>query len=772
MTPEGGKSASSTERVRFRVKGLVQGVGFRPFVYRLAASLELAGHVSNNSEGVTIEIEGASSTIAQFHRRLLNELPAISRITACTPESIPPQGGSGFSILVSEAGVGAHTQISPDIATCDDCLHELLDPNDRRIRYPFINCTNCGPRYTIVERIPYDRPSTSMKVFPMCASCQKEYDSPLDRRFHAQPNACPVCGPKVTLRNADGKPCEEEPIVEAIRLLQEGKILAIRGVGGFHLAVDPHNESALAELRQRKGRAEKPFALMARNLETIRRYCLVSVDEEQALCDRTRQIVLLKKNPSTALPNGIASGQHSLGVMLPYTPLHHLLLAGELDLLVMTSGNFSEEPIAIGDSEAQERLESLADYFLVHDREILQRCDDSIVRVMAGKRRVVRRSRGFVPDPVFLATPTARKILAVGGELKNTIALSRDNAVFLSQHIGDLDNPSAFRFFQDSIRHLEAILEITPELIVHDLHPEYLSTKWARTQAALPTVAVQHHHAHLAAVLAENGVDEPCIGIVLDGTGYGTDGTIWGGEILVGNAVQFERVSWLEPVPMPGGEAAIKQPWRMGLSYLKHAFGSDLQSLDLPFLQNLNGRNQEIALLAIDRGLNSPLTSSCGRLFDGVAAILGLRGEVNFEAQAAMELEAISADPAKSSAFLEPIETAAKLGPISISPLVRALVTDLQKGVTIPDVAARFHVTLAELLIAQAKLARKKYALAKVALSGGVYQNLLFFEYLVRRLNEEQFTVLTHTQVPTNDGGLALGQIAVADALIRAGKIS
>ena len=772
MESESAKLVTSHERVRFRVKGLVQGVGFRPFVYRLATSLDLTGHVSNNSEGVTIEAEGTPSAVAQFHRRLLADHPAIARITDCVLEPIPLLGDSSFTILASQPGAIANTLISPDVVTCDDCLHELLDPHDRRYRYPFINCTNCGPRYTIVERIPYDRPNTSMKVFPMCPDCQGEYDSPTDRRFHAQPNACPVCGPRVTLWSVEGQMVPGDPIPEAIRLLQRGSILAVRGLGGFHLAVDPRNESAVAELRRRKGRAEKPFALMARNVEVIRTYCYVSEEGEAALCDRVHPIVLLKKKSPSALPDALAPGQHSLGFMLPYTPLHHLLLASPLDLLVMTSGNFSEEPIAIGDAEARERLGGLADYFLMHNREILQRCDDSVVRVMGGRRRLLRRSRGFVPEPVFLATPTARKMLAVGGELKNTIALSRDNAVFLSQHIGDLDNPSAYRFFQDSIRHLEGILEITPQLIVHDLHPEYLSTKWALAQADLPKVAVQHHHAHLAAVTVENGIEEPCIGIILDGTGYGNDGTIWGGEVLVGNALAFDRVAWLEPVPMPGGEAAIKQPWRMGLSYLWHAYGDDYRSLGLPLFERTDPRDLETALQATDRAINSPLTSSCGRLFDGVAAILGLRAEVSYEAQAAMELEAMSADLTESQAYADVINTASQLGAVPHSSLIRSLVDDFRSGVTLSEIAARFHVTLAELFIGRARLARQKYRLEHVALSGGVYQNLLFFEYLLKRLNDEQFVVLTHVQVPANDGGLALGQIAVADALVKAGRVS
>ncbi len=534
----------------------------------------------------------------------------------------------------------------------------------------------------------------------------------------------------------------------------------------------PGNETALCELRKRKGRAEKPFALMARDIETIRAHCLVSEEDEAALLHRTRPIVLLKKNSSGSLPDEVAPNQHSLGFMLPYTPLHHLLLAGELDLLVMTSGNFSEEPIAIGNDEAMDRLQHLADYFLLHDREILQRCDDSIVRVMAGHRRLVRRSRGFVPEPLFLSKPTVKRILAVGAELKNAFGLSRDNAVFLSQHIGDLDNPSAFKFFQSSIEHLEAILELKPEVIAYDLHPEYLSTKWALSQANLPKIAVQHHHAHLASVMAENGVAEPCLGIILDGTGYGTDGTIWGGEILCGNAAGYERVGWLEPVPMPGGETAIKQPWRMALSYLRLAYGDDVDELNLPVLQGVGRPEIELCTQAMARRINAPLTSSCGRLFDGVAAMLGLRSEVSFEAQAAMELEARSGEPRPNDAYQQVLADSHNDGAISLAVLIKAIVRDWQDNEPIDKIGARFHATLAELLIARVCELRRTTGIDRTALSGGVYQNLLFFEYMVRRLREEKFTVYTHERVPTNDGGLALGQIAVADAGLKAGELS
>ncbi len=735
-------------------------------MFRLASRLGLAGSVQNNSVGVTIECEGPRASIDELQRLLRVELPVLARITELHSEPLRPTGETAFSIITSSRAQIAGTLISPDVAVCDDCLRELLDANDRRYRYPFINCTNCGPRYTIVERIPYDRPFTSMRVFPMCPDCEREYKDPTDRRFHAQPNACAVCGPKLTWRRNDLIVEGEEAVTRTIEALKQGQIVAIRGLGGFHLAVDPQNDRAVMTLRERKGRAEKPFALMAPDIASIRKYCFVSPEEERLLQHYARPIVLLRMKANTGLPESIAPGQNYLGFMLPYTPLQHLLLRDTFDALIMTSGNYSDEPIAIGNDEAIERLSDMADCFLLHDREILQRCDDSITRVAAGKPCILRRSRGYVPGPIILRTATEKNVLAVGGELKNTIGFSRGLTVFLSQHIGDLDNPSALAFFHHSIDHLKRVLELTPQVIAYDLHPEYLSTKWALAQKGMPLVGIQHHHAHLASVMAENGVGERTIGIILDGTGYGLDNTLWGGELLIGDFTSFERFAWLEPVPMPGGAQAIHQPWRMALSYAYHAFGDEIDNLDLESLRSIEPSEKRVLLQMMKQQLNSPMTSGCGRLFDGVAALIGLKREVSYEAQAAMLLEMSIGDYKASPDdwYHDVVPERLSSGPIMISPLIRAIVEDIRSRQAVAIIAARFHRTLVELFVRAAKEARTSSGIHTVGLSGGVYQNVYLFESMVDRLTKEGFNVLTHHQVPANDGGLALGQVAIADA--------
>ncbi|MFQ5706352.1 MAG: carbamoyltransferase HypF [bacterium] len=751
-------------RNRIRLNGIVQGVGFRPFVYRLARECGLSGFVNNNSDGVLIEVEGAPERLSAFRQRLQVEAPPLARIVEMRFEEIKPQGQDGFTIRTSQRDSTPSTLISPDISICSDCLRELFDPTERRYRYPFINCTNCGPRYTIVRGIPYDRPLTSMSIFPMCPECSREYDDPTNRRFHAQPNACPECGPQVSLYDTDGQVVStSDALAETIRLLHAGRIVAIRGLGGFHLAVNALNDAAVRELRRRKGRAEKPFAMMAPDLRSIEKFCQVSANEAGVLQSSRRPIVLLQAHPGNGIAPTVAPNNSYLGFMLPYTPLHHLILRDHFDALVMTSGNHSEEPIAIGNREALERLTPLADYLLLHDREILQRCDDSIVRVTCGAARLIRRSRGFVPEPVFLSFSTRRRILACGAELKNTIALSRKNTVFLSQHIGDLDNPAALDFFENSVAHLQKILEITPEVIAYDLHPEYLSTKWALRQQGAGKIAVQHHHAHLASVLAENGVAEPTIGVILDGTGYGTDGTIWGGEVLVGDTHSFERFAWLAPVALPGGAAAIRQPWRMALSHLSAAYGAELLELQLPFMQYLSLEQMSIILQMIERKVNTPLTSSCGRLFDAIAAILNIRTEITYEAQAAVELE-MTVDESEQECYHEAIPSAQVRGPLPVVPMIRAVVDDVRQGVANSRIAARFHQTVAQLFLQAAVSARNVTTINRVGLSGGVFQNVYFFNDLLRRLQAAGFEVLTHRQVPTNDGGLALGQLMIADS--------
>ncbi len=758
MTP-----VKNRRRQRILINGIVQGVGFRPWVYRLAHQYALAGFISNDSSGVKIEVEGAPDRIEQFRTSLQAEPPPLAKIDSCHWEELTPQGQSEFRIQLSESHRSAATLISPDISVCNDCLHEMYDPSDRRYRYPFINCTNCGPRFTIVESVPYDRPRTSMKIFPMCPDCEREYNDPLDRRFHAQPVACPACGPKITAHSGEKELSVTDPISWGKDFLRDGQVLALRGLGGFHLAVDASNEQAVQRLRDRKHRQLKPLAMMVPDTYRIRKYCRVSDEEEALLTGLTRPIVLLRRLDDTSgIAPSVAYDNCYFGFMLPYTPLHHLLLE-DVDSLVMTSGNLSEEPIAIDNDEALHRLAAIADGFLLHNRDILQRCDDSIVRHTAGDVRMIRRARGYVPQPVTLARPFTKTILAVGGELKNTVAVTRDHQIFLSQHIGDLDNPAALGFFEHCIGHLKQILEIEPKLIACDLHPEYLSTKWARGQTDLPVVPVQHHHAHLVSVMAENGVSDRTIGIILDGTGYGTDNTIWGGEVLVGDATGFDRFAWLNPVPLPGGTAAIKEPWRMALAYLQYAYGNELVHLDLPVLSAIKDSRRDTVLSMIDKRLNCPMTSSCGRLFDGISAILGLCSENNYEAQAAIKLEQTATLLGDSLSQLEQVPSIGT-GPISFTDIIQRIVHMVTEQQPQPLIAAAFHSMLVERFIAAAIAARDQTNITYVGLSGGVYQNALLLDYMLRRLTAEGFTVLTHRTVPTNDGAVALGQAVIADA--------
>ena len=742
-------------RRRIRVNGIVQGVGFRPFIFSLAHDIGLSGFVSNTSDGVQIQIQGSREQQLEFDRRLPLEAPPLALINAIEAEDMPLADEESFTIVASAGNSAVSTLISPDVALCEDCRRELFDPLNRRYRYPFINCTNCGPRYTIIENIPYDRPFTSMKHFPLCSACQHEYNDPRDRRFHAQPNACPECGPELWLTDAKGGSLlTDDPIASAIGLLAQGRILAIKGLGGFHLAVDARNETAVARLRLAKGRDEKPFALMVADLRMADELVQLSAAERQALLSIQAPIVLAGSRDWAGLAPNIAPGNDRLGIMLPYTPLHHLLLSDNLKVLVMTSGNFSEEPICIDNDEALERLGGMADHFLLHNRQIYLRSDDSVLMEMAGAIRPLRRSRGYAPRPLFL-TQKAPAILAVGGELKNVVALSKENKVFLSQHIGDLENLEAFDFFKMTIHHLQRIFEIAPELIVHDLHPEYLSTKWTLDQE-LPLLAVQHHHAHLAACLAENDFTGPAIGIILDGTGYGPDGTIWGGEFLVGDACSYERAAFFEPMRLPGGSAAIKAPWRTGLSYLYHTFGSDLP--DLPITRE---HALDTILRMVDRGLNSPLTSSCGRLFDAVAAIAGGRQEIRYEAQAAIEFMQAAGHVLGSDASIIPAALINDQRMIPIAPLIQELVDRLKQQQSLPILSRWFHSSLIQTFAQLATTISRETGLTTVALSGGVFQNKLLFEGLQEVLTTDGFRVLTHHQVPCNDGGLALGQVAI-----------
>jgi hydrogenase maturation protein HypF len=750
-------------RREIRVSGIVQGVGFRPYVFRLATELDLSGTIRNTSAGVTIEIQGPTGLVEDFVLRLPQEAPTPARIIGVAVRELPCNGDHEFQILASHAGEPVRTLISPDIAICGDCLRELFDPADRRYLYPFINCTNCGPRFTIVRDIPYDRSSTSMAAFPMCAACRAEYEDVHNRRFHAQPNACWKCGPQLEWWDSQGCSIQtSDPVREAAQRLGMGEVVAIKGLGGFHLAADATNRSAVERLRERKRRIEKPFALMMPDLDTAARFCEIDDAARDALASRQRPIVLLPKRQGAPIAQAVAPHQGDFGVFLPYTPLHHLLFAaGEFSALVMTSGNMSEEPIAIQNQEAVTRLGGIADYFLVHNRDILLRCDDSVVRCGPGSLRQIRRSRGYVPAPMELRG-TLPPVLAVGGELKNTICLARGNLAFLSQHIGDLENVESFNFFREAIEHLSKILEIEPEIIAYDLHPDYLSTKWVLAQKNIRRVGVQHQHAHIASCMAENGIDGRVIGLALDGTGYGADGNIWGGEALLADFSGFERAAHFAYVPMPGGAAAIHEPWRMAVSYLARNFGPQFLEWDIPFVRALDRGKAGMILQMIERGVNSPLTSSCGRLFDGVAALLGLRGRVNYEAQAAMELETLGRASDDAGAYPFDVRQVNGFRVIGTQSLFGAIIEDLTRGVPPEIISRRFHNGLVAVLARLACLLRQDSSLTRVCLSGGVFHNSLVLDPLIRNLNAAGFDVFTHAQVPPGDGGLSLGQAVIA----------
>lgn len=731
----------------------MQGVGFRPFVYTLATRLGLSGQVGNDLHGVFIEVEGARERLDEFVGALEREAPPLAVVERVTIAAGQVLGVQGFSIVDSDATGTRRTLVSADSATCDDCLRELNDPNDRRFGYPFINCTNCGPRFTIVRDVPYDRPLTTMAGFAMCAACAKEYHDPADRRFHAQPTCCPDCGPRLRLVGADG-----DPIEEAARILNAGQVLAVKGLGGYHLAVLAAHEDAAATLRQRKHREDKPFAIMVSNVDEARRLCAVDDQAADLLTSRRRPIVLLPRKSGAAVAAQVAPGNRQLGVMLPYTPLHQLLLAEVQAPIVLTSGNVSDEPIAYLDEDAFTRLAGIADAFLTHDRPIHIRTDDSVVRPAAGRASVLRRSRGYVPEPIALRWDAPHPILACGAELKNTFCLAKERHAFVSHHIGDLENYETLRSFTEGIAHVAKLFDIAPEVVAHDLHPEYLSTKHAKEILDVRLVGVQHHHAHIASCLADNGEPGPVLGVAFDGLGYGTDGTIWGGEILLADLVGFTRVGHLAPVPMPGGTAAIKQPWRMALSYLDETYE------DLAVMHRNAERWQQVRGLARS-GVNSPLTSSAGRLFDAVSALIGVRDSINYEGQAAIELEQL-ADPAEQTSYPAGITGA---DPIVLAggDLVRAAAEDLGRGVEPSMIAARFHNGVVDLIWHACQRLRESTGISTVALSGGVFQNLLLLSRTVDRLSTTGFRVLTHSRVPTNDGGISLGQAVVAAALDR-----
>jgi hydrogenase maturation protein HypF len=735
-----------------RVEGIVQGVGFRPFVHGLATRLGLTGCVGNDAAGVFAEIEGDPETVAEFLGALAEKAPPLATVDRVTAEPRPCQGTAGFHIVASPQGGAASTLISADSATCDDCLAELADPADRRYRYPFINCTQCGPRFTIVRGVPYDRPLTTMAPFAMCPECAREYHDPADRRFHAQPVCCPACGPALELRR-DGKPVPGDPISSTVDLLRSGAIVAIKGLGGYHLAVDARDDVAATRLRGRKHREDKPFAVMVPGLDHARELCEVDDLAATLLTSRRRPIVLLPRGREP-VAQAVAPGNRQLGVMLPYTPLHHLLLGAVAGPIVLTSGNVSDEPIVYRDDEVEDRLGGIADAFLTHERVIHIRTDDSVVRPFAGREQLQRRSRGYVPEPVITATGFPTHILACGAELKNTFCLAKDRHAFVSHHIGDLENYETLRSFTEGIEHFQRLFAIRPRIVAHDLHPEYLSTKYALERDELAAVGVQHHHAHIAACLADNGESGPVLGVAFDGLGYGGDATFWGGEFLLADLAGFQRLAHLAPVPMPGGAAAIKQPWRMAAAYLDAAFGAEIP-------EAFPNRPQWQSVVSLARhGVHAPLTSSAGRLFDAVAAIIGVRDAVNYEGQAAIELEQL-ADPAETRCYRAGLAGA---DPVLIAgtDLIRSTVDDLRRRVPAPVIAARFHNGITDAIVRTCGVLRESTGIGTVALSGGVFQNLLLLRRTVQGLDAWGFRVLTHSRVPTNDGGVSLGQAVVA----------
>ena len=769
-------------RVLVKVRGIVQGVGFRPFIYQLARRCRLNGWVRNQSDGVEIEVAGPAEAVRHFVDSISSQPPPLARIVQVEAVELPYRDLEEFRITGSRAAQSRSTLISPDVCTCGDCLRELLDPLDRRFRYPFINCTNCGPRYTIIKDIPYDRDKTTMAEFKMCPQCRLEYENPLDRRFHAQPNACPQCGPQVWLEDAQQTviALRDEALVKAVELLHSGSIISIKGLGGFHLAVKATDPAAVSRLRSRKIREEKPFAVMCPEPEDIRRYCYLNGEEEDLLKSPARPIVLLEKRPDHAGPpiaESVAPNNKRLGVFLPYTPIHFLLFQNApYRALVMTSGNQSDEPIVMENADARLHLNAIADYFLFHNRDIYMRCDDSVTRILEGASHPMRRARGYAPLPVFL-NHSLPPVLGVGAELKNTVCLTRGREAFLSQHIGDLENLETLRSFEHSISHLERILEIEPQLIVHDLHPDYLNTQWALKRHDLPRMAVQHHHAHIAAVMAERAIEGPVVGLALDGTGFGADGTIWGGEILRVDKADFERLGHFRQVPMPGGAKAIKEPWRMALSYLwsldphnvESAWADLVESrLGPPPASGRSNRDVKIILQMLSRRLNCPLTSSCGRLFDAAAVLCGIRLYVNYEGQAAIELEqAVGPDDQYYEGMLQ---TGGDYIVIDQFPIMAALIEDVRRGVALGSMAARFHNGLIRILRRAAVAAAQRTGLNRIALSGGVFQNAYLSERLERDLAGAGLEVYAHVEVPANDACISLGQAWIGARKILAGQ--
>ncbi len=760
------QALSPVSAMQLTVCGVVQGIGFRPYIWRQAKRFGLNGRVSNTPSGVTIRVEGTPESLEQFVATLPTDAPPLAHITEFTHTPVTAEGYSDFLISESTHGEAVATLIPADIATCAECIDEVNDPANRRFGYPFTNCTNCGPRYTLIAGLPYDRPLTSMAPFPMCDACREEYENPADRRFHAQPNACSACGPHVFLQDNRGEAVPGAPITNAGLLLKQGKIIAVKGLGGFHLAVDAADNKAVSLLRERKKRPAKPFAVMCRDLTQARLVAMISPEEEALLTSTGAPIVLLRKTPEseTLLAPELAPGVNTIGIMLPYTPLQHLLLKAGPPIQVMTSGNPSGEPVLVDNNEALDRLSQIADGFLLHNREILQRNDDSVTQVVEGKESLIRRARGYAPMPLLLSR-SLPPILACGGILKNTLCLAKGNKAFLSQHIGDMENEETLDFFHHTSTLMQKLLGITPEVVAHDLHPDAASTRYAQSLKGVDVVAVQHHHAHIAACLADNDADGPVIGIALDGTGYGTNGTIWGGEVLLVEGNSFQRVAHLAGTPMPGGDAAVKAPWRMTAAHLLHhgILTAEEACHRLPLPGHLfPSETVTLIMQMMEKGINSPITSSMGRLFDAVSALLGTCTHVTFEGEAAIRLQAAAENawPQEPYPFSWHGESDTRI--IHTASMFKGILKDMDKKRPVEQIAARFHATLVELFTVLCQKIRKETGLDRVALSGGVFQNRLLLREMLHALDKERFTVFTHHRVPASDGGLSLGQAMVA----------
>lgn len=760
------------QRMHVVIRGAVQGVGFRPFVYRLASEMALPGWVQNSPQGVFIEVEGEQHALQSFLIRLQEQKPAPSFIHSLEFSLLDPVCFKGFEIRSSETAGAKSALILPDIATCRECLAEILDPGNRRYRYPFTNCTHCGPRFTIIESLPYDRPNTSMKSFEMCPDCLAEYEDPGNRRFHAQPNACAVCGPELQLWDPEGRVLSkrEDALLAAAGAVRSGKIVAVKGLGGFHLLADARSFQAVETLRLRKHREEKPFALMCSSLDQVSTICTVSPLEARLLISPESPIVLLQRNErkaSALIAENLAPDNPSLGVMLPYTPLHHLLMREIQFPVIATSGNLSDEPICTDEREALGRLAGIADLFLVHNRPILRHVDDSILRVILGREMVLRRARGYAPLPVICKQPLPDS-LAVGAHLKNTVALSVGENVFISQHIGDLENKEAYDAFQEVIRSFRRLYRIDPVRIVADMHPDYVSTKFAH-DSGIPVVSVQHHHAHVAACMAENELEGRALGVSWDGTGYGTDGTVWGGEFLLVDEADFTRVASFRKFRLPGSASAVKEPRRAAMGVLYEIFGAGAFGEDLSPCRSFTRQDIRLLEQMLKKGIQSPWTSSVGRLFDAVASLSGLRQVMNFEGQAAMELEfAIASENTGESYPFNVVETepnapadAQAPGIVDWEPIILAILQDLHSEIPLARISIKFHNTLVEVIVEIAKLVSEK----RVVLTGGCFQNKYLLEHAVQRLEAEGFRPYWHQRIPPNDGGIALGQIVVASRM-------